>query len=536
MFDCAYNNNYSIPQEKNQYTNNKNLFLENLHLLKETETGYKLLCGVGSLQKNLRQFAIVYLQTPQGELYPQESVQMSRLKNRKDTLDFICELPEEFSKFDEKDIENIKESLIQILQNTKDKTVSLGADESPQGVYDEVISGINRYSESIENNPLALVFTKDNVGYIRTTYFDEFSKKLQVGYTRKEILGLLKMLGKLITDKGRAYDKRLHFGEVNGKYYAVRLPEGTVADINQDIEIVLPPLDIEIPENTGTNEKDNNSKTTFFGYYGGKNRMHDMLNALMPQSKIYIEPFIGSGATLLNRSRSEIEIVNDYDPAIANLYKVMSDKDMGKELLEKMLRLPYDEKLFNMAREHQRENFKSINDIDKALLTFVLVSQSFNNTRKQFSRGTYNTESYQRKIRSNLPRIYERLQGVQVDNKDARSIIDEAADNPDVQMYLDPPYLHTLRGEGADKVYFKEMEGMEHIWMLETIKNAKCRILLSGYHADKDDLYDDYLLPYGWKSRELIKIVKSSQRKEERDIASEWIWFNYDIPDEGGME
>ena len=537
MFDYAYNNNYTIDEEKKQDTNDKNSFLENLenlHLLKETEEGYRLLCGVGSLQKNLRQFAIVYLQTPQGELYPQESVQMSRLNNRKGTLGFLKELPR-FSELDEKEIEEIKEKIIEILKKTKEP-VLMGADESPEGVYDEVVNRIHICSERIENNPKAFVFIKDNVGYIRTTFFGEFSKKLQVGYTRKEILGLLKMLGKLITDKGRAYDKRLHFGEVNGKYYAVRLPEGTVADINQDIEIVLPPLDIEIPENTGTNEKDNNSKTTFFFFYGGKNRMHDMLNALMPQSKIYIEPFIGSGATLLNRSRSEIEIVNDYDPAIANLYKVMSDKDMGKELLEKMLRLPYDEKLFNMAREHQRENFKSINDIDKALLTFVLVSQSFNNTRKQFSRGTYNTESYQRKIRSNLPRIYERLQGVQVDNKDARSIIDEAADNPDVQMYLDPPYLHTLRGEGADKVYFKEMEGMEHIWMLETIKNAKCRILLSGYHADKDDLYDDYLLPYGWKSRELIKIVKSSQRKEERDIASEWIWFNYDIPDEGGME
>ena len=534
MFDYTCNNDYSIPQEKNQYTNDKNLFLENLHLLKETEEGYKLLCGVGSLQKNLRQFAIVYLQTPQGELYPQESVQMSRLKNRKGTLDFLEELPD-FDKLDEKEIEEIKEKIIEILKKTKEP-VLMGADESPEGVYDEVVNRIHICSERIENNPKAFVFIKDNVGYIRTTFFGEFSKKLQVGYTRKEILGLLKMLGKLITDKGRAYDKRLHFGEVNGKYYAVRLPEGTVADINQDIEIVLPPLDIEIPENTGTNEKDNNSKTTFFGYYGGKNRMHDMLNALMPQSKIYIEPFIGSGATLLNRSRSEIEIVNDYDPAIANLYKVMSDKDMGKELLEKMLRLPYDEKLFNMAREHQRENFKSINDIDKALLTFVLVSQSFNNTRKQFSRGTYNTESYQRKIRSNLPRIYERLQGVQVDNKDAQSIIDEAADNPDVQMYLDPPYLHSLRGEGADKVYFKEMEYIDHVRMLETIQNAKCRILLSGYHADKDDLYDKYLLPYGWKSRELIKIVKSSQRKEERDIASEWIWFNYDIPDEGGME
>ena len=201
--------------------------------------------------------------------------------------------------------------------------------------------------------------------------------------------------------------------------------------------------------------------------------MHDMLNALMPQSKIYIEPFIGSGATLLNRSRSEIEIVNDYDPAIANLYKVMSDKDMGKELLEKMLRLPYDEKLFNMAREHQRENFKSINDIDKALLTFVLVSQSFNNTRKQFSRGTYNTESYQRKIRSNLPRIYERLQGVQVDNKDARSIIDEAAAQANFKFrdtYMGGSTHHLPRNEVSEFVFGQGLPGS---WI--QIGRASCR-------------------------------------------------------------
>ena len=536
MFDYAYNNNYTIDEEKKQDTNDKNSFLENLHLLKETEEGYRLLCGVGSLQKNLRQFAIVYLQTPQGELYPQESVQMSRLKNRKDTLDFICELPEEFSKFDEKDIENIKESLIQILQNTKDKTVSLGADESPQGVYDEVISGINRYSESIENNPLALVFTKDNVGYIRTTYFDEFSKKLKTGYTRKEILGLLKLSGKLITDKNRAYDKRLHFGAVNGKYYAVKLPEDIGKNTKENIEIVLPQLDKKILDKVQTEKPHNNSKIIFYGYYGGKNRICDILNIPMPQSKIFIEPFIGSGSTILNRDRSEIEIVNDFDPAVSNLYKVLSDKNKGKELLEKMFQLPYDEKLFKTALEYQRENFKGINDIDKALLTFVLVSQSFNNTRKQFSRGTYDTESYQRKIRNNLPKIYERLQGVKVFNKDALEIIKEAADNPDVQIYLDPPYLHSLRGEGADKVYFKEMEYIDHIRMLELIQDAKCRILLSGYHADKDDLYDTYLLSHGWKSRELVKLVKSSQRKAERDIASEWVWFNYDIPSERGME
>lgn len=86
-----------------------------------------------------------------------------------------------YCKFDEKDIENIEESLIQILQNTTVKPVCMGADESPQGVYDEVVNRIHICSERLENNPKALVFTKDNVGYIR-----------------KEILGLLKLLGKLI--------------------------------------------------------------------------------------------------------------------------------------------------------------------------------------------------------------------------------------------------------------------------------------------------------------------------------------------------
>ena len=194
MFDYAYKNNYTIDEEKKQDTNDKNLFLENLHLLKETEEGYRLLCGVGSLQKNLRQFAIVYLQTPQGELYPQESVQMSRLNNRKGTLDFLKELPD-FDKLDEKEIEEIKEKIIEILKKTKEP-VLMGADESPEGVYDEVVNRIHICSERIENNPEAFVFIKDNVGYIRTTFFGEFSKKLQVGYTRKDILGLLKMSGK----------------------------------------------------------------------------------------------------------------------------------------------------------------------------------------------------------------------------------------------------------------------------------------------------------------------------------------------------
>lgn len=524
--NCPSNNSNTLPQNY-QDANEKN-FKKNLHLLKETETGYKLLCGKGSLQKNQRQFAIVYLQTPEGGVYPQERVCLSELKTRKGSLYFIYDLPDGFGRLENEELEQIKEQIVEILQGTKDEPVCLGADESPQGVYELVIDGIEYCSENIENNPHAKVFIKGSVGYIRTTHFREFLKKLDTGYSRKEVLGLLKLMGKLKVDNARAYDKRLHFGEVDGKFYAVKLPEDAGEKTEENVKILLPLLDENTSESMPVREKDENAKLTLFEYYGGKNRISDKLNDLMPESKIYIEPFVGSGATLLNRARSGMEIINDFDSAISNFYKVLADGETGKELLEKIYRLPYDEKLFDMAHEHQGNNFYKVSDFDKALLTFVLVTQSYNSARRQFSRGDCQTGSYQRKIRSNLPKVYERLQGVQVQNRNALDIITDMKDNPDVQMYLDPPYLHSLRGEGADKAYFKEMEYIDHVRMLETIRDAKCRILLSGYHAGKNDLYDAYLLPHGWKSQELTKVIKSSQRQKERDIASEWVWLNYD--------
>ena len=116
MFDYTCNNNYTIDEDKNQYTDKINL-----KLLKATGTGYRLLCGVGSLQKNQRQFAVLFLETPQGELYPQERVQMSKLKTRKGALDFLYDLPDEFSRMEEEELEQIRGSIIEIMQNTKDK-------------------------------------------------------------------------------------------------------------------------------------------------------------------------------------------------------------------------------------------------------------------------------------------------------------------------------------------------------------------------------------------------------------------------------
>lgn len=270
----------------------------------------------------------------------------------------------------------------------------------------------------------------------------------------------------------------------------------------------------------------------FFRWYGGKIRMLEKLEALIPEHEIYLEPFVGSGALALNHIRSPVEIINDLDGDIINLFRVMSDREKGRELIDRLLKVPYDRKIFDAVREEQKNNFTGYNSIEKAVLTYILISQSFNATRSSFSKGGYaSTELYHRDILENLPKVYKRLDGVKIYNVDAMDLLDSFVDNEVVFAFLDPPYRHDLRGKNADKVYKCELSDLQQIKLLNTIKNAKAKIMLCGYKAEKGiDLYDVYLLPYGWKCYKLMEISKSAQKKDAKDFATEYVWCNYELP------
>ena len=270
----------------------------------------------------------------------------------------------------------------------------------------------------------------------------------------------------------------------------------------------------------------------FFRWYGGKIRMLEKLEALIPEHKIYLEPFVGSGALALNHIRSPVEIVNDLDGNIANLFRVMAHREMGKELISRLLNVPYDRKLFNVVREEQKNNFIGYNSIEKAVLTYIMISQSFNATRSSFSKGGYaSTELYHQDLLNNLPKVYERLEHVKIFNVDALDLLSCYVDNGEVFAFLDPPYRHDLRGKNANRVYKCEMSETQQIKLLKIIRNSTAKILLCGYKVERGiDLYDVYLLPYGWKCYKLMDVPKSAQRKSTKEIATEFVWCNYELP------
>ena len=115
----------------------------------------------------------------------------------------------------------------------------------------------------------------------------------------------------------------------------------------------------------------------------------------------------------------------------------------------------------------------------------------------------------------------------------AIDLMERIKNNSTAFAFLDPPYRVDLRGKGATKVYKCEMTYGEQVRMLQTIRDAKSQIMLCGYRsANGHDLYDQYLLPHGWKHYKLAELVKACQGSmEKRDIGEEWIWVNYELPD-----
>ena len=270
----------------------------------------------------------------------------------------------------------------------------------------------------------------------------------------------------------------------------------------------------------------------FFRCYGGKIRMLEKLEALIPEHEIYLEPFVGSGALALNHIRSPVEIINDLDGDIANLFRVMSDREKGKELIDHLKKVEYNREIFNIARREQKNYFIGYSDLERAILTYIMISQSYNSTRKSFSKDGYKSSiAYQRDLKNNLPKVYERLEHIKIFNVDALDLLKCYVDNEEVFAFLDPPYRHELRGKNADKAYKCELSETQQIQLLKIIRNAKAKILLCGYKSETGvDLYDAYLLPYGWKCYKLMEVPKSAQNKGTRDIATEYVWCNYELP------
>jgi DNA adenine methylase len=263
---------------------------------------------------------------------------------------------------------------------------------------------------------------------------------------------------------------------------------------------------------------------TPFGYFGSKNKIALELCSILPPHNCWVEAFCGSAALTLRKKPALIEIINDTDDEIINVFKQLRD---NHEALYNAIELtPYAEKELINAR---RPNQKIENNLERARIFLVQAMMSINGVFGEERGGFSYSDSYVRNGHdarvnrwNNLPErlkhVVTRLKGVRIENKDARKLLVRYLYRPATLMYLDPPYF-AERTNGYNKDANNEKFHRE---LLELANKANCMIFISGY---ENELYTQMLtIRNGWQKRKIETITKDS--KGNSHDRTEVLWTN----------
>lgn len=249
-------------------------------------------------------------------------------------------------------------------------------------------------------------------------------------------------------------------------------------------------------------------------YPGGKWKIADWILSHLPEHKVYLEPFFGSGAVFFNKKPSYIETINDLDGNIINLFRVCREQP---EELAKLINLtPFSREEFINCYDIYSDD---LDDVERARRTLVRYHQSFgtsnsskNSWRNVQSAGGPRCATMWNDLPETIIECCGRIKQAQIENIDAIELI-KRYNSADTLIYCDPPYLSSLRKKN---MYKCELDLSYHNELLCVIKDSKAKIIISGYD---NDLYNKKLSD--WYCDETDTIAQMGLKRREK------IWMNY---------
>ena len=225
-----------------------------------------------------------------------------------------------------------------------------------------------------------------------------------------------------------------------------------------------------------------------FGYYGAKTRLAKRLVAMLPPHNAWVEGFCGSAAITLAKPPAPIEVINDADGEIVNLFRVL--RNDSTRLCRAVALTPYSREEYFLARS-RIGRLSALERARRFLVATMMTVNGMSESMRKGSAGFSFSNSYARDSREarvnrwyNLPQrleaVVERLRNVRIENRDAVEIVQMFSDRPATLLYLDPPYLADREHQYAVDSNTEEF----HSQLLDVCKSSKCMIVISGYDSD----------------------------------------------------
>lgn len=259
-----------------------------------------------------------------------------------------------------------------------------------------------------------------------------------------------------------------------------------------------------------------------FGYYGAKVRIAKQIIKNLPPHNAWVEAFCGSAAITLAKKPAPIEVINDRDDQIVNVFKQL--RSNSTKLINAIKLTPYARAEYEKATKFE----PNLSSLEKARRFLVATMMTVNGTLGSKCGFSY-AQSYARSGKEarvnrwyNLPdrleEVVARLRCIRIENRDARTLLSMFDNRPATLVYLDPPYF--IRRDHGYTIDAKDEDF--HIELLEICQRAKCMILLSGY---RNDLYLKCLTrKNGWTRIQIDAYTKNTAGRQFP--RSEILWKN----------
>lgn len=242
---------------------------------------------------------------------------------------------------------------------------------------------------------------------------------------------------------------------------------------------------------------------------GGKSKLRKKIIEQIPEHTCYIELFFGAGWVYFGKEPSKIEVINDIDKELVNLFKTIKHHAPEVERL-----LQYEFSGRDIFEEYKNCTLEYMTEIHRAIRFLYVITQSFAGKGNNYGYGTTTKPGQQIFYKDILLELRDRLKNTYVENLSFGKIIDKY-DREYGFFFCDPPYIETC---GYENKFGEE----EHKLLAEKLKGLKGKFLLTiNDHPLARELYK------GFNIKEVKVNYSISKEKEARGKYNELIITNY---------
>lgn len=203
-------------------------------------------------------------------------------------------------------------------------------------------------------------------------------------------------------------------------------------------------------------------------WIGGKRRLAERLIRLFPPHECYVELFAGGAAIYFMRAPAPVEVLNDVNGELVNLYRVV--KHHLEEFVRQFKWALSSRQIFKWEQETRPE---TLTDIQRAARFFYLQQHSFCGkvSGQTFGTATTTPSINLLRIEENLSAAHLRLAGTYVENLPWHVCM-ERYDRAHTFFYADPPYWDT---EGYGVPFPLD----EYVRLASMMRSCKGKVMVS---------------------------------------------------------